>query len=389
MNRTPIPLEDVLESALGELSSLWARQVDLHPLLAEAWEIRADPYGNLARLVESALHPKTKDYLIVTDLERDAAAIRSFARRHFFAYRALRRGVMRNPHAREKLRQNATGFFGRVASVDVFRYIAGEARGPACVSLFGKAAVLLLPGFDCRRAARASLEGSTTGRPAARRIRDLSDPELLSFVVRLHTRHEAAHSEDGMLHLAGTRNRYCAEPESDVLMVLFARRDAALLGEDVGGVLESVAELREVAGETYFFCARAIRRALEVAPALLLRLEDREIAGLADAIADSVVPPFETLHKVERALSELWEITRSRAIQFDESSARRDRIHELLSDSDVECWLRQTIGGFERFGLCFEEHHERVLAYAQRFYTAGQRFDNRAESTQGRPAPGG
>ena len=139
-----------------------------------------------------------------------------------------------------------------------------------------------------------------------------------------------------MRHMAGVRNRYAAEPESDATMTLFARRQAALMEQEVDATLESVAKLRELAGEVYFFCSRAIRLALDLDLAHLVRLKDREITALGDAIAASVVPPYETLVEIELALAEMWNLTRTRSMHSDPEDPRHARMGELLHDPDIE-----------------------------------------------------
>jgi hypothetical protein len=303
MQRTAIDVTEVVQATLGERSALLDRRVDRPALIRRAQELHRNPFGNLEKLVEPALYPETDEYLIVTDLDADAASLRSFLRRNFFAYRALRARLMRDSFVRGELKDLATGFLGRVTSVDVFRYIARTSKGAAAVSLLGKAVVLLLPGFHDADKARAGLEAASAEDPVLHRLADFSDEDLLSFVIRLHVRHEGAHSEDSMQHMAGTRNRYSAEPESDSTMTLFAMRDAELLGLDRLAILRSVALLRDLAGEVYLFCGAAMRLSLEVRTDLLVRLTDREINLLADAIADSVVPSYETLRKVESGIA--------------------------------------------------------------------------------------
>lgn len=360
------PIEEILRRAGCDPREIAARRTDLDAQRREAAELERDPYSNLHRLVESALHHDTERYFIVTDLDRDAPGLRRFLWRHFFWYRALRARLLRDRYVRAELRERATGWFGRITPLDVFRYIAEHARGAAAVSLGGKGAVLLLCGFQDREKARSALLGSARDHPVTAALADPLDAKHLSFVVRLQTRHEAAHSEDGMRHRSGLRNQYKAEPESDASMTLLAVRDAELLGGSVADVLESLASLRELTGERYFFCSHAIRRALEVPGSLLVRMEPDEISRLSDAIADVVVPDFETLQKVESALFEMWQLTRSRAVERDPAHPNHVRLREHLADERVAAWLGQTLTAFERFGLEPGAHDERVLDYARR-----------------------
>ena len=373
MRHVHVDIDEIIASTVDALHLVRARPVDLEALRARARELHRDPFGNLARLVESALHPKTRHYLIVTDLDAEAGRLRAFLRRHFLAYWALRRRLMRDAFVRAQLEARATGFLGWVTALDVFRYIAETSRGSKAVSLLGRAVVLLLPGFHHPESARDALAASVEDHPVLSRLADFSDPDLLSLVVRLHSRHEGAHSEDGMQHRAGVRNHYASEPESDATMTLFALREATLLDHEIESLLLSLAKLRELAGESYFFSGRAIRLCLEVEAALLVRLEEREITALGDAIADAVVPSYERLVKVERALAEMWELTRYRSMHHDLMDPRHDRMRALLADDDVEAWLSQTLGAFEHFGVCPREQRERVLFYASSFYDENER----------------
>ncbi len=368
MRRERESIESIVQRTLGDVERVRARNLDLVSMQREAAELRDKPFENLSKLIDSALHRKTREYLIVTDIDADARKLRRFLRRHFLSYRALRRRLLRDPYTRDELKRSGSGLFGRVTSIDVFRFIARRAGGAATISLHGRAAVFLLPGFHDPDAARASLERSAAEFPVLAKLGDFSEPHRLSFAIRLHTRHEAAHSEDGMGRLAGVRNRYLVEPESDASMVMHARREALLLEEEVTVTLDCVARLREVAGGNYYFCNRAIRHALEVDDQILLRMDPREIARLGDQIAESVVPPFEVLQFVENALAEMWRLTQSQSINYTADDPRHERMAELLRHPDVEAWLEQTIGAFREFGLCFEEHRERVLHYADQFY---------------------
>lgn len=382
MLKTSIGVEELISATIAAPEEIRRRRFDREARVREAERLRRDPYGNLAALIESSLHRDTEDYLIVTDLESEQAQLRRFLSRHFFAFRALRARLLRDSFTRSELKETATGWFGRITPVDIFRYIARESGGAAAVSLHGKAAVFLLPGYHEEESARASVTASSEAYPVIQHLAPLLDPDLLSFVIRLHVRHEGAHSEDGMQHRAGLRNRYSAEPESDAIMTLFARRDAAVLGTRREETLEGVALLRELAGENYFFSSHAIRHALQVDPELLIRMTNEELARLGDAIADAVVPSFEILDEILASLSEMWRLTRDRSMNYDPEHPAHDDMRAHLENPWVRSWLHQTSYAFLRFELSPEEHGERVIVYAQEFY--GEEF----HSIEGSREPG-
>jgi len=372
MLNASVSLEELIAMAVAPAGDILSRPVDRDRPLREAKRLRRDPYGNLAALIESSLHRLTEDYLIVTDLGSDRESLRRFLRRHFFAWRALRSRLLRDPFVRSELKETATGWFGRITAFDIIRHISQESGGAAAISLHGKAAIFLLPGFHEEESARESLAASAQGHPVIPHLIPLLDRDSLSFAIRLHVRHEGAHSEDGMQHRAGLRNRYSAEPESDAIMTLLARRDAALLGTERDSVLEGVALLRELAGENYFFCSHAIRHSLQVDPALLIRMTNSEVTRLGDAIADAVVPSYEILEEITTSLSEMWRLTRDRSMNYEPEHPAHDEMRSHLASPWVRSWLHQTCFAFVRFELCPREHGERVIVYAQEFY--GQDF---------------